>query len=57
MLVDTGSAVTIVNDEVWNMLKINEPLETVSLAVKSVTQHAIEILGHKDIHFQLKPKA
>jgi hypothetical protein len=35
MLVDTGSAVTIINEDVWKLLKSNEPLDKVPFSVKS----------------------
>jgi hypothetical protein len=57
MLVDTGSAVTLINEEVWKVLKINEPLEPVPFAVSSVNNHQIDILGKKVIRFSLKSKA
>jgi hypothetical protein len=57
MLVDTGSAVTIINEDVWKLLKSNEPLDKVPFSVKSVTQHALEIVGQKDLQFQLKSKS
>jgi dUTPase len=57
MLIDTGSAVTIINEEVWKLFKSTEPLENVPFAIRSVTKHAIEIIGQKDIALQLKPKA
>jgi predicted aspartyl protease len=57
MLIDTGSAVTIINEEVWKLLKSTEPLENVPFAIRSVTKHAIEIIGQKEISLQLKPKA
>jgi hypothetical protein len=57
MLVDTGSAVTLINEEVWKVLKINEPLKPVPFAVSSVNNHQIDILGQKVIRFSLKPKA
>jgi hypothetical protein len=57
MLVDTGSAITLINEEVWKVLKINEPLEPVPFAVSSVNNHQIDILGQKVIRFSLKSKA
>jgi len=57
ILIDTGSAVTIINEEVWKLLKIKEPLENVPFAIRSVTKHAIEIIGQKEIALQLKSKA
>jgi hypothetical protein len=57
MLIDTGSAVTLINEEIWKLFKSTEPLENVPFAIKSVTKHAIEIIGQKDITQQLKPKA
>lgn len=53
MLIDTGSAITLINDEVWKLLKINEPLEQVPFAVSSVNNHKIEIVGQKVVRFAL----
>jgi hypothetical protein len=57
MLIDTGSAVSIINEEVWKLLNIRGPLDKVPFTVRSVTQHSIKIIGQKDIHFYLKPKS
>jgi hypothetical protein len=57
MLIDTGSAVSIINEEVWKLLNIRGPLDKVPFTVRSVTRHSIKIIGQKDIHFYLKPKA
>ena len=46
ILLDTGSAVTKINEEIWSLVKEkNETLKEVSFAVRSVTKQAVEILG------------
>ena len=52
ILLDTGSAVTIINEEIWSLVKEkNETLKEVSFAVRSVTKQAVEILGETEIKF------
>ena len=51
ILLDTGSAVTVIDEEIWTMMKAkDDKLEKVPFAIRSVTQHDIEILGQKDIN-------
>ena len=55
ILLDTGSTVTIINEEIWNLVKEkNETLKEVSFAVRSVTKQAVEILGETEIKFSLQ---
>ena len=50
ILLDTGSAVTVIDEEIWEVVKSKtDKLEKVPFAIRSVTQHDIEILGQKDI--------
>ena len=50
ILLDTGSAVTVINEKMWEVMKTKtDKLENVPFGIKSVTQHDIEILGQKDI--------
>ena len=54
ILLDTGSAVTVIDEELWQLAKKkDEFLEKVPFAIRSVTQHNIEILGQKDINLTL----
>ena len=54
ILLDTGSAVTVIDEELWQLVKKkDERLEKVPFAIRSVTQHNIEILGQKDINLTL----
>ena len=54
ILLDTGSAVTVIDEEIWKLMKAkDDKLEKVPFAIRSVTQHDIEILGQKDINITL----
>ena len=54
ILLDTGSAVTVIDEEIWGVMKAKaDKLEKVPFAIRSVTQHDIEILGQKDITITL----
>jgi hypothetical protein len=54
ILVDTGSAVTIIDEEVWRIINFRkEELHKVPFAIRSVTQHTIEIIGQKKIPIRL----
>ena len=51
ILLDTGSAVTVIDEEIWKMMKAkDDKLEKVPFAIRSVTQHDIEILGQKEVN-------
>ena len=55
IFLDTGSAVTIINEEIWSLgKKENETLKEVSFAVRSITKQAVEILGETEIKFSLQ---
>ena len=51
ILLYTGSAVTVIDEEIWKMMKAkDDKLEKVPFAIRSVTPHDIEILGQKEIN-------
>jgi hypothetical protein len=57
ILLDTGSAVTVIDEEIWGFIrKKNNHLEKVPFAIRSVTQHNIEILGQQRIEIALPRK-
>ena len=54
ILLDTGSTVTVIDEELWQLAKNKDVcLEKVPFAIRSVTQHNIEILGQKNINLTL----
>ena len=53
LLLDSGSGSTIIDEELWKVVRGNEELESVSFSIKSATQHALEVLGQKTISFSL----
>ena len=57
ILFDTGSAVTVIDDEIWKLMKAkDDKLDKVPFAIRSVTQHEIEILGQKDVNITLSTR-
>ena len=54
-LIDIGSSITIINEEVWNIIKRRgEKLKQVNYAVRSVHKHQIKIVGETKIYFRMK---
>ena len=57
ILIDTGSAVTIIDEELWSLIKQkDEKLNKVPFAIRSVTQHTVEVMGEKEIYLELCTK-
>ena len=57
ILIDSGSAVTIMDEEIWNLKKKRgEELGKVSFPLRSATQHTLEVLGQTKIILKLKYK-
>ena len=57
ILIDFGSAVTIMDEEIWNLIKKKrEKLGKVSFPMNSATQHTFEVLGRTKIILKLKYK-
>ena len=55
ILIDSESAVTIIDEEIWNLIKKREEeLGKVSFHLRSATQHTLEILGQTEIILKLK---
>ena len=53
MLLDSGSGSTIIDEELWKVVRGNEELESVPFSIKSATQHTLEVLGQKTMSFSL----
>jgi len=53
-LVDTGSVVTCISDEVWQKLKNDHPLELCDMALESVNQQSLELVGKTTINFSIQ---
>ena len=53
LLLDSGAGSTIIDEEIWKVVRGNEELESVSFSIKSATQHALEVLGQKTVSFNL----
>ena len=53
LLLDSGSGSTIIDEELWKVVRGNEELESVPFSIKSATQHTLEVLGQKTISFSL----
>ena len=57
ILIDSGSAVIIIDEEVWNLIKRRgKELDKMSFAIRSATQHVLEVLGQTKITFKLTYK-
>ena len=57
MLVDTGSAFTIITEDIWKSIKDKSNiLEEVPFAVITVTKQAVKILGRTQIQFTIRTK-
>ena len=57
ILIDSGSAVTIMDEEIWNLIKKKgEELGKVLFPLRSATQHTLEVLGQTKIILKLKYK-
>lgn len=56
LLVDTGSVVTCISDEVWQKLKDNHPLLPCkrSMVLESVNGQPLELVGETEIKFQIE---
>ena len=55
ILIDSGSAVTIMDEEIWNLIKKRgEELGKVPFPLRSATQHTLEVLGQTKIILKLK---
>jgi hypothetical protein len=57
MLVDTGSAITLISENYGECSKLTSHSNQYPFAVSSVNNHQIDILGQKVIRFSLKSKA
>ena len=55
-LLDTGSAVTIIDEEIWLQTDNRKQLEKAPFAIRSVTQHTIEVLGQAMMDIKLRTK-
>ena len=54
MLLDTGAAITTIDEQLWNTLKsTNNQLEKTTFSVRSATKHALDILGQTDVTFTI----
>ena len=54
-LVDTGSVVTCISDEVWEKLNKNDhPLESCDMVLESVNQQPLELVGKTMIKFSIQ---
>ena len=53
LLLNSGAGSTIIDEEMWKVVRGNEELESVSFSIKSATQHALEVLGQKTVSFNL----
>ena len=50
ILIDSGSAVTIIDEEIWNLIRgERDTLDKVPFSIRSATKHTLEILGQKTI--------
>ena len=57
ILIDTGSAVTIIDEELWSLIKQkDEKLNKAPFAIRSVTQHTVKAIGEKEIYSELCTK-
>ena len=55
MLIDTGSSITIINEEIWNIIKRRgEKLKEINYAVMTVNKQHVKILGETEIYFRMK---
>ena len=55
MLIDTGSSITIINEEIWNIIKRRgEKLKEINYTVMSVNKQQVKILGETEIYFRMK---
>ena len=57
MLIDTGSAVTIMHEEVWKIVNTyKQKLEKIQLSLKSATQHMLEVVGQAKMPIRIPSK-
>jgi predicted aspartyl protease len=57
ILLDTGSAVTVIDEELWSLLNTRkESLEKVSFPIRSATHHNVDIIGQREMTLQLCTK-
>ena len=57
MLIDTGSAVKIRDEEVWKIVNTyKQKLEKMQLSLRSATQHMLEVVGQTKMPIRIPSK-
>jgi hypothetical protein len=52
-MIDSGSALSIIDKDIWKAMNNKQELKKVPYSLRSVTQHTLEILGQQQITLRL----